>query len=235
MRVNMQSKLKLIVVVLTVALAANSHAVWADVLTSAASKDETSSGDTKAADEAGVTEMSPIQVRGTSQEQSYTVPVASTGTKTDTPIMETPLNIQVVPQQVLQDQNATTLEQALKNVSGVKSSSNYGLQEYIYLRGFLTTTTFRNGFRIDDSLGNGLRSMTNVDSVEVLKGPAAFLYGRVEPGGVVNLVTKQPQATPYYSLEQQVGSWDHYLTNLDATGPVNQDKIATVPGQRFLR
>jgi len=165
-----------------------------------------------------------MEIRATASDRDYAVPLASTGTKTDTPIMETPLSIQVVPQQVLQDQNDNLLEQALKNVSGVKSSSNFGLQESIYIRGFLTTTTFRNGFRIDDALGNGMRNMTNVESVEVLKGPAAILYGRVEPGGVVNLVTEQPQATPYYLAEQQVGSWDHYLTNLDATGPVNEDK-----------
>jgi iron complex outermembrane receptor protein len=170
-----------------------------------------------------VTELSPVDIVST-PDRPYVAPNASSGTKTDTPIMETPLNIQVVPQQVLQDQKITTLEQALKNVSGVKASSNYGLQEQIFLRGFSTQTTFRNGFRIDDALGNGVRAMTNVDSVEVLKGPAAILYGRVEPGGAVNVVTKQPQATPYYSLEQSVGSWGHYLTNFDATGPVNQDK-----------
>ena len=171
-----------------------------------------------------VTEMSPIQVRGTAPEKSYVEPVASTGTKTDTPIMETPLNIQVVPQQVLQDQKATTLDQVLSYVSGVRSKNLGGAQENIYLRGFLSTTTFRNGFRIEDDYGMGLRSMTNVESLEVLKGPAAILYGRVEPGGIVNVVTKQPQATPYYSIEQSVGSWDHYLTDFDATGPVNADK-----------
>ncbi|MGC2165199.1 MAG: TonB-dependent receptor plug domain-containing protein, partial [Gallionella sp.] len=213
-----------IVVALAFALAVNSHTLWAADENDVVAPNEKSSAESKAADDTNATEMSPIEVRGANQEKSYIAPVASTGTKTDTPLMETPLNIQVVPQQVLQDQKVTTLAQALKNVSGVKTSPYGGLQEFIYLRGFLTTTTFRNGFRIDDTNGNGLRNMTNVDSVEVLKGPAAILYGRVEPGGVVNIVTKQPQAVPYYSLEQQVGSWDHYLTNLDATGPFNEDK-----------
>ena len=168
-------------------------------------------------------ELQRVEIFGQAAKP-YTVKDASAGTKTDTPIMQTPLSIQTVPQQVLQDQNATILDQALTNVSGVKSSNGTGLQESIYLRGFMTTTTFRNGFRIDDSLGNGLRTLTNVNSIEVLKGPAAILYGRVEPGGVVNLVTEQPQIAPYYLLEQQIGSWNHYLTNLDATGPVNKDK-----------
>jgi iron complex outermembrane receptor protein len=168
-------------------------------------------------------ELEEVSITG-EREQGYAPKAATTGTKTDTPVMETPLSIQVVPQQVLQDQNATTLEQALKNVSGVRATTNAGLQEALYLRGFLTATTFRNGFRVDDALGEGVRSLTNVESVEVLKGPAAILYGRVEPGGVVNIVTRQPQATPYYSAEQQAGSWDHYLTNLDATGPITEGK-----------
>jgi iron complex outermembrane receptor protein len=156
--------------------------------------------------------------------EDYAVPDATTATKTDTPIMQTPLSIQVIPQQVLEDQNITKLSEALSNVSGVRAHSAGGVQENIYLRGFLSTATFINGFRIDDDYGMGIRAMTNVDRVEVLKGPAAILYGRVEPGGIVNVIPKQSQATPYYSLEQQVGSWDHYLTSLDATGPLNKDK-----------
>jgi len=170
-------------------------------------------------------ELQRVEIFGQAAKP-YTVKDASTGTKTDTPIMQTPLSIQTVPQQVLQDQNATILDQALTNVSGVKSSNGTGLQESIYLRGFMTTTTFRNGFRIDDSLGNGLRTLTNVNSIEVLKGPAAILYGRVEPGGVVNLVTEQPQIAPYYLLEQQIGSWNHYLTNLDLIRDVLQPRSA---------
>ena len=60
--------------------------------------------------------------------------------------------------------------------------------------------------------------------MEVLKGPAAILYGRIEPGGLVNIVTHQPEAQAHYSLQQQFGSFDLYRTTLDATGPVNADK-----------
>lgn len=170
-----------------------------------------------------VAELAPVDVVSKPQSQ-YVAPSASSGTKTDTPIMETPLNIQVVPQQVLEDQKVTTLDQAVKNVSGVASNNKAGIHEWITMRGFVTNTTFRNGFRIDEYANGGLKTMTNVESVEVMKGPAAILYGRVEPGGMVNLVTKQPQATPYYSVEQQVGTYGHLLTNFDATAAVNEDK-----------
>ncbi len=168
------------------------------------------------------TQLNTIEIRADSDATSYSVPNATTATKTDTPIMETPLSIQIVPQQVIQDQKATTLDQVLRNVSGVKSDA-FATGEIINLRGFVSYTTFRNGFRLDDPNGAGIANLSNVDSVEVLKGPAAILYGRVEPGGVVNLVTKQPKATPGYSISQSVGSYREYVTDFDATGPLNED------------
>ena len=171
-----------------------------------------------------VNQMAPMQIHATVSDDSYVKPIAQTATKTDTPIIETPASIQVVTQQILQDQKALTLDRALSNFSGVRSS-NIGWAENIYLRGFSTSTYFRDGFRIDDPSGlGGLLTLSNVDSIEVLKGPGSILYGRVEPGGVVNIITKQPQATPYYAIEQSVGSWDHYITNFDATGPLDNDK-----------
>jgi iron complex outermembrane receptor protein len=165
-----------------------------------------------------------VEVQGVSLQESYSAPNTTTATKTDTPLMDTPASVQVVTQQILQDQKATTLDQALANISGVRSS-NTGWEENIYLRGFSTSTYFRDGFRIDDPSGlGGLLSLSNIDSIEVLKGPGAILYGRVEPGGVVNLITKQPQATPYNSIEQSIGSWNHFITSTDNTGPLNQDK-----------
>jgi iron complex outermembrane recepter protein len=135
----------------------------------------------------------------------YVLLNATNGTKTDTPIMETPLNVQVISKQVLKDQQVINLSQALQNVSGVNTTKNagaFGQGEQVFLRGFPTNTIFRNGFRNDGgALGFG-QQFANVESVEVLKGPAAILYGRVEPGGAVNIVTKQPRATPYYALNQ---------------------------------
>ena len=154
---------------------------------------------------------------------------ATTGTKTDTPIMETPLDIQVITQQVMRDQQVIRLDQALKNVSGVTtvggagtSNAVGGTDQSIFLRGFESQTYFRNGFRLQQ--GSTSREMANVESIEVLKGSAAILYGLVEPGGMVNVITKKPLATPYYAFNQQFGSYDLYRTSLDATGPVPKAK-----------
>jgi iron complex outermembrane recepter protein len=161
--------------------------------------------------------------------KDYVIPNATAGTKTDTPIMETPLNVQVISKQVLKDQQVINLDQALKNVSGVIANSTTGSTGFrggndqsFFLRGFESQTFFRNGFRLQE--GSASKGMANVESIEVLKGPAAILYGLVEPGGMVNVITKQPLATPYYGLTQQFGSYDLYRTTIDATGPITKNK-----------
>ncbi|WP_018266365.1 TonB-dependent siderophore receptor [Methylosinus sp. LW4] len=167
-------------------------------------------------------------------QNSYVVRNASTATKTDTPVMNTPINVQTITEKALQDQQAITLGEALRNVSGVTvpgggaaSSSERG--GYIFVRGFATTDIYRDGFRVApggaqlfDAVSS--RQLVNVQSVEVLKGPAAILYGRSEPGGIINLTTKDPEDTPHYSIGQQIGSLALYRTTASATGPLTQDK-----------
>jgi iron complex outermembrane recepter protein len=125
---------------------------------------------------------------------SYVQPDATTCTRTDTPIMETPLNVQVITKQVMKYQQDIRLDQVLKNVSGVVTRTNTasggilgGTQQGIFLRVFESQTFFRNGFRLQE--GSASKGLANVESVEVLKGPAAILYGLVEPGGMVNVIT----------------------------------------------
>ncbi|MGA8170663.1 MAG: TonB-dependent siderophore receptor, partial [Methylocystis sp.] len=165
--------------------------------------------------------------------KSYVLQNASTGTKTNTPVMDTPLNVQSVSQKVLQDQQATTLSTALQNVSGISvTDGTFNLQgtgsSGILLRGFLTNTYYRDGFRVDatyapfESTSN--RQLANVQNIDVLKGPGAILYGLIDPGGILNLTTKEPLDAPYYAVQQQVGSLAFYRTTVDATGPLNTDK-----------
>jgi iron complex outermembrane receptor protein len=149
-----------------------------------------------------------------------------TATKTDTALMETPMNVQIVPQQILKDQQVVRLDKALQNVSGVFATAQDGHQQTPFVvRGFRTYDYYRDGVRTQPSwLTDGFRETANLERVEVLKGPASILYGRIAPGGMINVVTKQPSATPFYALQQQFGSYDFYRTTVDATGPVNNDK-----------
>ncbi len=155
----------------------------------------------------------------------YKVSNASTATKTKTPIMETPMSIQVVPKSVLNDQQAFRLEDALNNVSGVFPQQGFNQVESFNIRGFETFDYYRDGVRFQSALTqSGSRETANLERIEVLKGPASLLFGRIQPGGMINLVTKKPQAAPYYSVQQQFGSFNTFRTTADATGAVNSSK-----------
>ncbi|WP_404791142.1 TonB-dependent siderophore receptor [Altericista sp. CCNU0014] len=162
------------------------------------------------------------------KEPTYRVPNASTATKTDTPLRDIPQSIQVVPRQVIEDQGATRASEILRNVSGVVSNAGpSGVGEEFTIRGFSGNddvgagNEYRNGFR---ALDLGSFNPSNIERVEVLKGPASVLYGQLEPGGVINFVTKQPLDRPYYLAEFEVGSYSFYKPSIDFSGPLTKDK-----------
>jgi iron complex outermembrane receptor protein len=168
-----------------------------------------------------VLEAKPVHVMA--QRESYKVDQATTATRTDTPIMDTPFSVQVVPAQVMKDQQSVRLDTALNNISGVYANQSLSLFESYNLRGFETFDHYREGVRFQSALSQaGRREMANLERIEVLKGPASILYGRIQPGGMINLVTKKPQADSYYSIQQQVGSYDFYRTAFDATSKLNE-------------
>jgi len=181
--------------------------------------------------------LPPVNVSGTAEYDAtdpfnpdYRLPNSSTATKTDTPIMETPFSVKAIPQQVLQDQQVIRVDKAVENISGViRSGANTLQRDTFIIRGFDTGgagNTYRNGTIFPQGLTqlSAPREVANLQQIEVLKGPASLLFGRAEPGGVLNYITKQPLATPYYSLQQQFGSYDLYRTTADATSAITQDK-----------
>ncbi len=170
-------------------------------------------------DEATVT-LPEIVVTATPTDPGYQAYNAAV-TKIDIPIFDLPISIQVVPREVLDDQQVIRLEDALKNVSGVYQAFNNGFGETDFgLRGFRQFFVYEDGFRVP---GMGSQETAHLERVEVLKGPAAALYGRIEPGGLIDQVTKRPLATPAYALRQQFGSFNLYRTTVDATGPLTKD------------
>jgi iron complex outermembrane receptor protein len=159
-------------------------------------------------------------------QRGYFVPKSSTATKTDTPILDIPGSVQVIPRQVFEDQGIYRVGDAVQNVSGVSSTGEYqGYEELIFIRGFQVSTFqgsyFRDGIR---TFTFGSPDTTNLERLEVLKGPASILFGQVEPGGIINLVTKQPLQTPYYAGQFSIGNFDTYEAELDLSGPLDEEK-----------
>ena len=136
-----------------------------------------------------------------------------------------PQSIQVVPQDVLEDQRANTPNEALQNVPGVApgSVSPRELFNNFFIRGFdASENTLTNG--LSDPTNSNVNVFSNIERVEVLKGPASVLFGQGTIGGVVNYVTKKPLAEPFYLLEASIGNYDLYGGAVDLTGSLNEEK-----------
>jgi iron complex outermembrane receptor protein len=176
--------------------------------------------------EAGnVAEEDAIQVVVTGkQDEGYNPSSATTATRTDTPLRDIPASIQVIPQQVIEDQGVNRLSDAVRNnAPGVTTSSSYagtGQGEFI-IRGFQQNYNFRNGFRFGKF--GYIADLSEVERIEVLRGPASILFGQLQPGGVVNLVTEQPLSDPTYTLQFTGGQFSFYRPELDFSGPLTDD------------
>ncbi|ESA35156.1 hypothetical protein N836_13235 [Leptolyngbya sp. Heron Island J] len=165
----------------------------------------------------------PLRIVVTGEEdEGYNPSSASTATRTDTPLRDIPQSIQVIPQQILEDQQVTRLNDALRNAPGVNRgdvSPRLGGFESTLIRGFGANYLI-NG--LEDNLSNTpIFDPATTERIEVLRGPASVLYGQGSTGGIVNLVTKQPLSEPFYSVTAAAGSFDFYRGALDLSGPLN--------------
>ena len=147
-------------------------------------------------------------------------------------LQETPASIGIVTQQILKDQHATVLSDALENISSVNIQTNLGTQDYFLIRGFESTSAglilTDGGIEPDESLfkfyGFGFYDLYNVDQVEVLKGPAAFLYGGNTLSGAVNLVRKKPVFRSFADVSITHSRFQSYRETIDV-GYANPDSI----------
>lgn len=166
----------------------------------------------------------PIELVVTGEQDSYRVPEATAGTRTDTPLRDIPQAIQVIPRQVIEDQQVDRLSDALRNTAGVTSdNSPRSAFEGFTIRGFSNRNIIRNGLRDDTNLTGG-SGIANIEQIEVLKGPAGALFGQGGAGGTINIVTKKPLSNPFYSIQGSIGNYDYYDGSVDLTGPLNDSK-----------
>jgi outer membrane receptor protein involved in Fe transport len=160
---------------------------------------------------------------------------SGTATKSNMSLMETPAAIVVVDGTLLREQGVDTLQESIRNISGLsQDGNNYGVGDNLAIRGLGVNYTF-DGIYAGADLGNSYnptRSMTNIESIEVLKGPATGLYGMGEAGGIINLIEKKPQFQEAYEVKASVGSWDSYSIMADATGAINKDLAYRVVANR---
>nr|WP_276082293.1 TonB-dependent siderophore receptor [Methylobacterium sp. GC_Met_2] len=180
-----------------------------------------------AADATQEVQLDELSVAGNgrpgSKVDDYHAKNSVSATRTDTPLREVPQTVVVVSDQVLTDAAATRIDTAL-DLAGVGRANNFaglGLTEFT-IRGFNTGEFYRNGFPINRGFPNS-PDIVSIERIEVLKGPSAFLYGRGDPGGTFNIVTKQPLAERSFAVGTQYGSFNQKRTTFDATGALDQE------------
>lgn len=160
------------------------------------------------------------------QRQHYRSLSVTGATKTDTLLKDLPQSVRVLTSDLLNEAGVTTLAGALDLASSISRQSNLGgLWDSYAMRGFTGDPNFGSDFMVNgfsSSRGyNGLRDSANTESIEILKGPASALYGRGEPGGTVNIVTKKPRFVASQAVQFGVDSHGLRRTSVDVTGPAS--------------
>ena len=162
-----------------------------------------------------------------SSKNAYYKTRTQSATKTDTPNREIAQSVSVITNETLEDLNFVKLDDALDYVSGLSRQNNFGgLFDNYSVRGFQGNentglSTLKNGF--SDNRGYNIpRDTVNIESIEFLKGPSGSLYGNSEPGGTLNVVTKQPNFDNKHHIKTDIGSYDFYRVSLDSTAPINE-------------
>ena len=156
--------------------------------------------------------------------QGYRATRSASATRTDTSIHETPQSISVVTEDAVEDIGATRLQDALDYAGGVGRANNFGGQGLttFTVRGFTTGEFYRNGFPINRGYPN-MPDANTIERLEVLRGPATMLYGRGDPGGTFNVVSKQPLPERTVTLGSQLSDQGMRRGTLDASGPLDDE------------
>ncbi|MEE1925335.1 TonB-dependent siderophore receptor [Pseudomonas sp. 148P] len=156
-----------------------------------------------------------------SPDDGYVAKRASAGSKTDTPIIETPYSVSVVTREQIKAQQPKTVSQALRYTPGINTelAGPQFVTDQMTIRGFQQGTgrMLRDGTRtfLPEFLGWDAPEPYGLERVEVLRGASSVLYGASDPGGQINLVSKRPTTEPLHEIQLQAGNHDYRQVAFD--------------------
>lgn len=167
-----------------------------------------------------------ITIIGKMQTGQYRHDFADSATKTLTDNLSIPQPVDVITQSLIESQAALDLQQVFRNTASVNAVDPLG---HTNIRGFRLNENsggiLKNGLR-DVSQGFAFQPLANIEKIEVIKGASSALYGRGEPGGLINLITKKPQNEAFVDTSMTLGNDAFYQVNLDANGePLADGKL----------
>jgi iron complex outermembrane receptor protein len=157
--------------------------------------------------------------------QGYLAKRTAAGTKTDTALVEAPRSISVVTREQMDDRNAHTLDDAVRYLPGITSSS-FGSDtraDWLRVRGF-EPTQFLDGLPLPKGVYSNPKQETwNLDRLALLRGPASSVYGQTPPGGLLDMVSRRPSAEASSEIQLQYGSDNHRQINFASTGKIDDE------------
>ncbi|MDD2058566.1 TonB-dependent siderophore receptor [Pseudomonas sp. GD03860] len=166
-----------------------------------------------------------------SPDDGYVAKRASAGTKTDTPIIETPYSVSVVTREQIKAQQPKTVSQALRYTPGINAelAGPQFVTDQMTIRGFQQGTgrMLRDGTRtfLPDFLGWDAPEPYGLERIEVLRGASSVLYGASDPGGQINLVSKRPTTEPLHEVQLQMGNHDYKQGAFDLGDALDEEGI----------
>lgn len=160
-----------------------------------------------------VLSLSPFEVRATQDDVGYDASQSSTGTRVASDLIELPYAVNVVTRAFFEDFLAETIDEQFAYVSSFSAESD---SDYAYtLRGFRTNVTLRDGYA-----RSGIFNKTTTQRAEVIKGPAAAIYGRTQPGGIINYITRKPADKTSHQFTLAAGTDGYRRATFSDTGTV---------------
>ena len=170
-------------------------------------------------------QVSPFNV-STRLDSGYRASNSVSGSGFDAPIRELPFAIQAFTVTFIKDQKPVNIFDVARYSPGVTYRSNDFNEgnSNLAIRGFAVGSVAGGNIHIlrDGFHGPSVFDFTNISRVEVVKGPASFLYGQVAPGGIVNIITKSPQLNFSANANARYGSYNQYRFDADVTGPLTK-------------
>ncbi|MDF9617192.1 TonB-dependent siderophore receptor [Pseudomonas entomophila] len=155
--------------------------------------------------------------------EGYVAKRTAAGTKTDTALVEVPRSISVATRQQMSDRGVHSLDDAVRYMPGIVSAS-YGSDtryDWMRVRGF-EPTQFLDGLPLPRGIYANPKAETwNLDRLALLRGPASSIYGQTPPGGLLDMVSRRPQAESAHEIELQYGSDNHRQINFASTGKID--------------
>jgi iron complex outermembrane receptor protein len=166
------------------------------------------------------------QIEVVKQRQAY---------RGDVPLKSMPQNIDVVSAELLDDLGVNDFQNALDFSSGIARQNSFGgMWDSFAIRGFAGDENLPGGYLVNGfSAGRGYsgrRETSNIQAIEVIKGPGSALFGRSEPGGTINIITKKPQFYEEGYIQATAGSYDLYRLEGDYTNAISEDLAFRVNG-----